>query len=74
MPRRAHALLAVRDLRDLPRLILRHQQLGGLQPLELGFERGPALGLQHREPAGREVEPGEAERGAFLRRPRHHRG
>src|SRR6185295_13038968 len=43
MPRRPHALGAARDLPDLAVLILRHEEFGRLQTLELGLERGRAV-------------------------------
>ena len=61
VPGRAHALLAVRHLADFARLVFGHQQLGGLEPLEFGFERRVAVGFEHRETAGGQIQPGEAE-------------
>ena len=59
---------AVISCADLARLVFGDQQLRGLQALELGFERGVAVGLEHREAPGGEIEPGEAEDRASCRR------
>ncbi len=74
VPGRAYALLAVSDLGDVARLVLGDQQLRRLEAFELGFQRGGAVGFEHREAAGGEIEPGETVRCAFLRRPREDRG
>jgi hypothetical protein len=51
---------------NLASLVFGHQQLGGLQPLEFGFERRFAICLEHREAPGGEIEPRESEHHAFF--------
>ena len=46
---------------DLARMIFGNQQLGGLEPLEFGLQRRVAVGFQHGETAGGEIQPREAE-------------
>ena len=57
MPGRALDDARLRGERDA----FRQQQLRGPQPLEFRRQRFAALALEHAEPAGAEVEPGEAE-------------
>ena len=58
--------LAVQQVAQLARLIFGHQQLGGLEPLQFRHQRRVAVGFQHREAAGGQIQPGEAVRDAFL--------
>ena len=74
VPGRAHARGAIQQRAKLAGMILGNQQLGRLQPLELGQQRRVTIGFQHGETARGEIQPRQSINRAIFPRPPRDRG